>query len=137
MASHPAGHHRQLTPVGVASAHVSDRPSHPPGSPPRNGDPVDPLDPVLGQRPLLSATGSHRHSGHRLHFADPLIRYSPHPSACLVPNLRMARMGCRELQQRLVASSRAIPIAFVTAHEDEQVRRAALGAGAVGFRRSR
>jgi FixJ family two-component response regulator len=55
------------------------------------------------------------------------------PAACLVLDVCMPGMSGLELQRRLAASGRHIPIVFITAHEDEPSRRAALEAGAVGF----
>lgn len=52
---------------------------------------------------------------------------------CLILDVRMRGMSGLELQQWLAASSRHIPIVFITGHEDEAARRAAMEAGAVGF----
>jgi FixJ family two-component response regulator len=52
---------------------------------------------------------------------------------CLILDVRMGGMSGLELQQRLAASAQPIPIVFITAHEDEGARRAALEAGAVDF----
>lgn len=53
--------------------------------------------------------------------------------ACLILDVRMRGMSGLELQRRLASSARPIPIVFITAHEDEAARRAALEAGAVDF----
>jgi FixJ family two-component response regulator len=53
--------------------------------------------------------------------------------ACLVLDVRMPGMGGLGLQKHLAAAGRHIPIVFITAHEDEAARRAALQAGAVDF----
>jgi FixJ family two-component response regulator len=52
---------------------------------------------------------------------------------CLILDMRMPGMNGLELQQRLAAKHSAIPVIFITAHEDEEVRTRALGAGAVDF----
>ena len=52
---------------------------------------------------------------------------------CLVLDVRMAGMSGLELQRQLAVVGRPIPIVFITGHEDEPSRRAALGAGAVDF----
>lgn len=52
---------------------------------------------------------------------------------CLILDVRMRGMSGLELQQRLAASARHVPIVFITAHEDEAACRTALEAGAVGF----
>jgi FixJ family two-component response regulator len=45
----------------------------------------------------------------------------------------MPGMNGLELQERLVASSFAIPIIFITAFNDDRARAQALNAGAVGY----
>jgi FixJ family two-component response regulator len=52
-------------------------------------------------------------------------------AACVVLDVRMPGMSGLELQDRLIASGRLIPIVFVTAHADEQARARALERGAV------
>jgi FixJ family two-component response regulator len=53
--------------------------------------------------------------------------------ACLLLDLRLPGMSGLELQERLAADGRRIPVVFITAHLDESARRAALAAGAVEF----
>jgi FixJ family two-component response regulator len=55
------------------------------------------------------------------------------PPDCLIVDVRMPRMSGLELQQRLIAAGRRIPIVFITAHEDESARSCALAAGAAEF----
>jgi FixJ family two-component response regulator len=52
-------------------------------------------------------------------------------SACLILDVRMPGMSGFELQRQLVAAHWRIPIIFVTAYADEDVRVRALAAGAV------
>jgi len=47
--------------------------------------------------------------------------------------VRMPGMDGLELQRRLVASNWTVPIIFISAHADAEVRARALQAGAVGF----
>src|SRR3984957_5783177 len=53
--------------------------------------------------------------------------------ACLVADIRMPGMSGLELQARLNADRRGIPIVFITGHGDESMRMQALRAGAVEF----
>jgi FixJ family two-component response regulator len=52
---------------------------------------------------------------------------------CLILDVRMSGMSGLELQSRLVANHRDIPVVFITAHGDEELRSRALRAGAVDF----
>jgi FixJ family two-component response regulator len=52
-------------------------------------------------------------------------------SACLLLDVRMPGMSGLELQRQLVAANWRIPIIFVTAYADDDVRVRALAAGAV------
>ena len=52
-------------------------------------------------------------------------------TACLILDVRMPGMSGVELQERLIASGRMVPIIFITAHADEQERARALERGAV------
>ena len=51
----------------------------------------------------------------------------------LIADVRMPGMSGLELQQRLLAENRCVPIVFITAHDDEQARQTAMLGGAVGF----
>ena len=53
--------------------------------------------------------------------------------ACLILDVQMPGMSGLELQCRLVASNRSIPIIFISAHSDENARARALAAGAIAF----
>ena len=50
---------------------------------------------------------------------------------CLILDVRMPGMSGPELQRKLIASQHSIPIVFLTAHGDEEVRERVLGDGAV------
>jgi len=52
---------------------------------------------------------------------------------CLILDVRMAGIGGLELQRRLVYSNPEIPVIFITAHGDEELRSRALKCGAVDF----
>jgi FixJ family two-component response regulator len=52
---------------------------------------------------------------------------------CLILDVRMPGLSGLELQRRLVADNRPVPIVFITAHYSEDDRRRAMEAGAVAF----
>jgi FixJ family two-component response regulator len=54
-------------------------------------------------------------------------------TACLILDVRMAGMNGLDLQRRLVAEDRRLPIIFITSHVDDDARARALAAGAIGF----
>jgi FixJ family two-component response regulator len=54
-------------------------------------------------------------------------------TACLIADIRMPGMSGLELQARLNKDRQRIPIIFITAHGDEDMRLRALRAGAVEF----
>jgi FixJ family two-component response regulator len=54
-------------------------------------------------------------------------------TACLIIDIRMPGLSGLELQSRLNASRKRIPIIFITAQGDEKMRMQALRAGAVEF----
>jgi|SRR2546422_7186277 len=54
-------------------------------------------------------------------------------TACLIADIRMPGMSGLELQAKLNAENCRIPIIFITAHGDSQMRMQALRAGAVEF----
>jgi FixJ family two-component response regulator len=62
-----------------------------------------------------------------------LVSSQLHETACLIADIRMPGMSGLDLQARLNADHRRIPIVFITAHGDEKMRMRALRAGAVEF----
>ena len=54
-------------------------------------------------------------------------------TACLVLDVQMPGLNGLELQSRLISEGHQIPIIFITAFDDENVRAQALRAGAIGF----
>ena len=52
---------------------------------------------------------------------------------CLILDVRMPGMNGLELQRQLAATDRKIPVIFITAHGDEDVRSRALNGGAVDY----
>ena len=56
-------------------------------------------------------------------------------TTCLILDVRMPGMSGVELQERLIATSSAVPVIFMTAHGDEDARARALERGAVDFLR--
>src|ERR1700719_1087131 len=57
----------------------------------------------------------------------------PRNTGCLILDVRMPGMDGFELQRRLEASQYEIPVIFITAHGDEELRGRALIAGAVDY----
>jgi FixJ family two-component response regulator len=56
-----------------------------------------------------------------------------HDTSCLIADVHMPVMSGIELQDWLIARGHCIPIIFITANPDENVRIRALKAGALGF----
>lgn len=52
---------------------------------------------------------------------------------CLITDIRMPGMSGLELQERLHASGAAIPIVFISAHDDREARARAMRGGAIDF----
>jgi FixJ family two-component response regulator len=52
---------------------------------------------------------------------------------CLIADVRMPGMSGLELQDRLSAAGRSIPIVFISAHDDNEARARGLRAGAIDF----
>jgi FixJ family two-component response regulator len=52
---------------------------------------------------------------------------------CLILDVRMPGMSGLELHRRLVASHPEMPVIFITAHGDEELRSRALSGGAVDY----
>ena len=55
--------------------------------------------------------------------------------ACLIVDVCLPGMSGLDLQRRLIAANRALPMAFITAHDDPIAQRQALAAGALAFLR--
>jgi FixJ family two-component response regulator len=54
-------------------------------------------------------------------------------TACLILDLRMPGMNGLQLQRHLAGQGRHIPIIFITAHDNHEMRMQAMRAGAVDF----
>jgi len=54
-------------------------------------------------------------------------------TSCLITDLQMPGLSGIELQDRLIADGRRMPIIFITAYPEENIRVRALKAGAVCF----
>jgi FixJ family two-component response regulator len=54
-------------------------------------------------------------------------------AACLVTDIRMPGMSGLDLQAKLKAEGSRVPIIFITAHSDAQMKREAMNAGAVEY----
>jgi FixJ family two-component response regulator len=57
----------------------------------------------------------------------------PDGTSCVISDVQMPGLGGLELQRILVAEGRNLPIIFITAFPDAQIRRAAMDAGAMCF----
>jgi FixJ family two-component response regulator len=93
---------------------------------------VDDDDSVRGTlRELLRSAGF---SSRAFESAEAFLGSGHHQeTACLITDIRMPGMSGLELQARLNAEQCRIPIIFITAHGDEEMRFQALRAGAVEF----
>lgn len=56
-----------------------------------------------------------------------------HDTSCLIADVQMPGMNGFQLQTRLAASGRAVPIIFITAHDNKESRQHAMQSGAVAF----
>ena len=56
-----------------------------------------------------------------------------HKAGCLIADIRMPGMSGLELQAKLKAERCRIPVIFITAHGDAEMRTLAMGDGAVEF----
>jgi len=56
-----------------------------------------------------------------------------HRAACLIVDIRMPRMSGLELQARLKQEECNVPIIFITAYDDAEIRAKAMQEGAVAF----
>ena len=66
--------------------------------------------------------------------ADGFLRSGQlHDTACLIVDVQMPGMNGLQLQSHLAAEGCAIPIIFITAHDNKESRRRAMQAGAVAF----
>lgn len=57
----------------------------------------------------------------------------PAEATCLITDVRMPGMDGIELQRRVRLERPELPIIFITAHYDDEIRRRALGGGAIAF----
>jgi FixJ family two-component response regulator len=65
--------------------------------------------------------------------AEDFLHSPPSQVDCLILDVRMPGFSGLELQRRLVADNRRVPIVFITAHYLEEERTRAIEAGAVAF----
>ena len=64
---------------------------------------------------------------------DFLERGDPEQTACAILDMKLPGMSGFDLQRRLIARPRPMPIVFVSAHDDAVTRANALRAGAIAF----
>ena len=62
-----------------------------------------------------------------------LASRSPRDPDCLILDVRMPGMSGLELQRRLAARQSRVPVIFITAHGDEELRTRALDDGAAEY----
>jgi FixJ family two-component response regulator len=66
--------------------------------------------------------------------AEDFLQWSGPPTpACLILDMHLPGLSGLELQERLHAEGRPVPVVFITAYADEQMREAALRVGAIAF----
>lgn len=65
--------------------------------------------------------------------AEEFLQTGEQQTGCLIADIRLPGISGLELQSRLNADHRRVPIIFITAHGDEKLRMQALRAGAVEF----
>ncbi|MFZ0747632.1 MAG: response regulator [Terracidiphilus sp.] len=62
-----------------------------------------------------------------------LESYDGQEIACLLLDIRLPGMSGVELQRKMIESGNRVPIVFITAHGDENLRNVLMNAGASGF----
>jgi FixJ family two-component response regulator len=67
--------------------------------------------------------------------AEEFLESATPPPACLVLDVHLGGLSGLDLQERLVASGRRIPVVFITAHDDAVTRERARRAGAIDYLR--
>ena len=82
---------------------------------------------------IQTLIGSLGLSGDEFSSAEDFLHSSPSKVDCLILDVRMPGLSGLELQRRLVAANRGIPIVFITAYYLEEERTRAMEAGAVAF----
>ena len=63
--------------------------------------------------------------------AEEFLRSNLDETSCLILDVQMKGLSGIELQERLISADRPIPIIFITAVLDEQIRNQVLEAGAI------
>ena len=58
---------------------------------------------------------------------------APATAVCLITDVRMPGIDGLELQRRVRLQHPKLPVIFITAHYDDEIRKRALSQGAVGF----
>jgi FixJ family two-component response regulator len=58
---------------------------------------------------------------------------APATAVCLITDVRMPGIDGLELQRRVGLQHPGLPVIFITAHYDDEIRQRALSQGAVGF----
>jgi len=79
-------------------------------------------------RALVSSLG---YAARTFPSAEEFLRSNLDETSCLILDVQMKDLSGIELQERLISADRPIPIIFITAVLDEQIRNQALKAGAI------
>ena len=71
---------------------------------------------------------------HVFESAEEFLNSADHDqTSCLITDLQMPGMSGQDLQRRLLAEGRRVPIIFVTAFPENHVRESVLAKGALAF----
>ena len=80
---------------------------------------------------LVSSMGF---AAHVFESAEDFLSSPDHDgTSCLITDLQMPGMSGQDLQRRLLAEGRRVPIIFITAFPEKRIRECVLAAGALAF----
>jgi FixJ family two-component response regulator len=82
---------------------------------------------------IMSLIGAMGMSVEQFSSAEEFLNSARSPIDCLILDVRMPGLTGLQLQRRLLADKRSVPIVFITAHYLEPERKTAMAAGAVAF----
>ena len=82
---------------------------------------------------IMSLIGAMGMSVEQFSSAEEFLNSARSPIDCLILDVRMPGLSGLQLQRRLLADKRSVPIVFITAHYLEPERNTAMAAGAIAF----
>jgi FixJ family two-component response regulator len=82
---------------------------------------------------IMSLIGAMGMSVEQFSSAEEFLNSGPSLVDCLILDIRMPGLSGLQLQRRLLADKRSVPIVFITAQYLEPERKKAMAAGAVAF----